>query len=295
MTFPSTYSLRARDFIAELGVDDECQLILAKAVERKEEDRWESVEEFCSTLGSYLERNTEEKRLIAPPPLPSVGPEPPRVIENQPFDLVVFGATGDLARRLLIPSIYRLHKGKSLPVGRIIGLARMDWSTEKFRRMSEDCCKDHLSSEEVSEEALAGFLKRLHYCRLASVEAAEMEPLAKLLDESPERLRIFYFATTPLLYGELVQSLSRAGLVTPTSRLALEEPSSVALASAETIDRLVSPVFRENQDLSDRSFSRPGGGPESSGSEIWQHSFRAPLECQLHRSCPDHRCGNFRN
>ena len=166
----------------------------------------------------------------------------------QPFDMVVVGASGDLARRKLLPALYFLHKYGALPLpGRIIGAARPEWSRETYLESVKKSALEHIPPEELSDELWASFAERLDYVRLAATEVESFTALKALLAEAGDRDRIFYLATPPDLYGDISRAFAAAGLVNERSRIVLEKPIGHDLASAQAINSRVGEVFREHQ------------------------------------------------
>ncbi len=168
----------------------------------------------------------------------------------QPFDYVVFGATGDLTMRKLLPSLYyRFCEGQMPGQARIIGAARSNLSDDDFRERAEKALIRFVKEADRKPDVMREFLGRIHY---ASVNGAESESswdnLTRLFEPADaERVRVFYLATSPGLYGKICQNLATRGLVTPRSRVVLEKPIGHDLASARRINDEVGEVFAEKQ------------------------------------------------
>ena len=167
---------------------------------------------------------------------------------SQPFDMVVIGGTGDLARRKLLPSLYFLHKyGELDPQGRIIAVARHEMSTEAYRQQVEEACRQEIPPEEFSDEVWASFAERFDYGAAPSADAKSYRALDERFDLSSDRIRVFYLATSPSIYGALAHALGEAGLVNEKSRIVLEKPVGRDLRSAEEINSRVGEIFQEDQ------------------------------------------------
>ncbi len=168
-----------------------------------------------------------------------------------PFDMIVIGATGDLAHRKLLPSLYLLHKdGELAASGRFIGVARQELSREGYVESVTSSTREHLAEGQLVAEPWRSFVERLHYLPLAATDAAAYGPLRELLETAAqveERVRIFYLATPPSLYGAIAQAVATAGLITPRSRIVLEKPIGSDLESAVAINASVGKVFAEDQ------------------------------------------------
>jgi glucose-6-phosphate 1-dehydrogenase len=165
-----------------------------------------------------------------------------------PFDLVVFGATGDLSLRKLFPSLlHRFLDGQIPAQSRIIGVARSDLDTERFRQMVHESRVEFAPDACVDADKCAEFLGHIDYVQLdASAPASKWVPLAKALGSGGEKVRVFYLSTAPGLFVTIAQRLSEAGMVTPASRIVLEKPVGRDLASSRAINEGVGQVFSEN-------------------------------------------------
>ena len=165
-----------------------------------------------------------------------------------PFDLVVFGATGDLSLRKLFPALlHRFLDGQIPPQSRIIGAARSDLDTDAFRKMVEESRGKFAPGACVDEAKCAEFMQHVEYVRIdGSAPASEWGPLRKALGNGKNTARIFYLATAPSLFVTIAQRLAEAELATPDSRIVLEKPIGRDLASARQINEGVGAVFDEH-------------------------------------------------
>jgi glucose-6-phosphate 1-dehydrogenase len=164
-----------------------------------------------------------------------------------PFDLVVFGATGDLSLRKLFPALlHRFLDGQIPPQSRIIGAARSDLDTASFRKMVEESRAKFSPDACVDEAKCAEFMKHVEYVRIdGSAPASEWGSLRAALGNGKNNARIFYLATAPSLFVTIAQRLAEAELVTPGARIVLEKPIGRDLASAREINDGVGAVFDE--------------------------------------------------
>jgi glucose-6-phosphate 1-dehydrogenase len=170
-----------------------------------------------------------------------------KIIPVPIFDGVVFGATGDLTLRKLLPALYyRFRDGQMLEGSRIVGAARSALSDDGYRDKARQALEEHVLPDDLDPAVLRRFLACLHYAAIdAASDKASWGGLIDLLD--PERIRVFYLATAPALYGPICHNLAAAGLVTPRSRVVLEKPIGRDLASAQAINDQVGTVFTEAQ------------------------------------------------
>ncbi|KXV18287.1 glucose-6-phosphate dehydrogenase [Gluconobacter oxydans] len=168
----------------------------------------------------------------------------------EPFDYVIFGATGDLTMRKLLPALYnRLRMGQIPDDACIIGAARTKLDREAYVARARDALERFLPSDILSPGLVERFLARLDYVTLdSSREGPQWDALKSLLAKAqPDRVRVYYFATAPQLYGSICENLNRYGLITPTSRVVLEKPIGTNMATATAINDGVGQYFPEKQ------------------------------------------------
>ncbi|MEZ5448603.1 MAG: glucose-6-phosphate dehydrogenase [Thiolinea sp.] len=169
------------------------------------------------------------------------------VIPVEPFDLVIFGGTGDLAMRKLLPALYhRDADGQIPPASRIIGLARTEQGVDEFRAQAREALHKRIPAAELNPEALERFIGRLDY-RLNDVTDAEgWSELVGLLQQRPEHIRVYYLAVGPSLFGVIAQGLAKNGLSGNQARLVVEKPLGHDLDSARQLNREIGAVFDES-------------------------------------------------
>jgi glucose-6-phosphate 1-dehydrogenase len=162
--------------------------------------------------------------------------------------MVVIGGTGDLARRKLFPSLYFLHRdGQLADAGKIVAVARHEVPLEQFLADVEESARREIPEKEWEEAAWQAFMQRISYHAAPNADAESYRALAEHLSSDSGRVRVFYLATTPKLYGDLAQALDGAGLITERSRIVLEKPIGHDLATAEAINARVGEFFQEEQ------------------------------------------------
>lgn len=165
-----------------------------------------------------------------------------------PFDLVLFGGTGDLALRKLLPALYLRHHEQQLPEqGRIICAARGKHSTEEFIAIMEEAARRHVKPEEFHSDSWSSFCQRVLYLRIDITLQEDYKPLQQVLAEYPERVRVFYLSTAPGLFSRICSGVHEAGLITEKSRVALEKPLGRDLQSALQINDELTDAFAEQQ------------------------------------------------
>jgi len=169
-----------------------------------------------------------------------------RIIQVEPFDLVVFGATGDLAQRKLLPALYHRDATGQIPDDALIlGVSRRPLNDDDFRGMARKAvCGD---GEEVDQDTLEKFLGRLHYLPADAGDDAGWPKVTAWLGERPGRVRVFYLATAPELFGPICHRLGEAGLAGDGARVVVEKPIGKSLASAREVNDAVGAYFTEDR------------------------------------------------
>lgn len=173
----------------------------------------------------------------------------------QPCLLAIFGASGDLAGRKLLPALFRLDQAGALaPQSRILGLARTAWSDQEF----QEHVAQALARQEISPQAAQGFLARLCYQPLVYDEPASYQQLALRLGALEAQWqtggrRVFNLAIPPSLYATVATMIGQAGLADPVpgedtwTRLVVEKPFGRDLASAQALNQAIGAHFGEAQ------------------------------------------------
>jgi len=174
----------------------------------------------------------------------------------QPCAVVIFGATGDLTHRKLVPALYNIAADGELPPAvAVVGFARRPKTDDDFRKEMEEATRK-FSRQTVRDEIWAGFAKSLFYHQSEFGDEAGYKKLAERLDkldaESGTRgNRLFYFAASPEQFETIVENLQKAGLNKARegswARVILEKPFGTDLKSAQHLNRVVQSAFAENQ------------------------------------------------
>lgn len=161
--------------------------------------------------------------------------------------LLLFGATGDLARRKLLPSLYALHEDGLINEHlRIIGTARSEMDDAGYRDMARDALAEFLPEDRQNDAALEGFLDRLGYQALDASTLDGFQALADKLGDVSEGLAIF-LSTAPFLFEPTIAGLQSAGLTGSHVRIGLEKPLGNDLETSAAINDAVASVFSESQ------------------------------------------------
>lgn len=171
-----------------------------------------------------------------------------RTIQVSPFDLVVFGGTGDLAARKLLPALYQRDRAGQLPnEGRIIAVSRRAQSDDTYHDFVRHSLEAHVQPADLDKAAVKRFISRVHYRCADATGDAGWDDLAALLASGADHVRTFYFAVSPDLFAPISQQIGRFGLVTPESRVVLEKPLGKTGAGARAVNEAVGQVFSESQ------------------------------------------------
>jgi glucose-6-phosphate 1-dehydrogenase len=169
-----------------------------------------------------------------------------------PATLVIFGASGDLTRRKLLPAIYHLSRGQRLPAHfHVIGVARTAMSDEQFRQQFHDSLKE-FAGLKAPDEISTALARELTYLAGEMDDPALYTRLAAAVQERGEGGALFYLAIPPSVYGTVAERLSAASLTKPRSenewrRIIVEKPFGTDLASAQALNRELHAHLDESQ------------------------------------------------
>jgi glucose-6-phosphate 1-dehydrogenase len=164
------------------------------------------------------------------------------------FDLVLFGGTGDLAWRKLLPALFQAFRHGTLPAdGRIIGVARDDLSDQQYRALIRTRFDEVELAKRPSPEEFDRFAALLHFLRMDLSQPQDYARLAAVLHERNADTVVMYLATAPSLFTVACEQLAAAGLNTANTRLVLEKPLGHDLASNRAINEAVRGVLAEQQ------------------------------------------------
>ncbi len=164
------------------------------------------------------------------------------------FDLIIFGGTGDLAMRKLLPAMYHRDGDRQLTGdSRIIAASRGDLGRDEYLARVEDALRQNLREGEFDDDQWASFRERIHYVQADAIDHSNWSGLVDILGGFEDRVRVAYLATAPRLFGPIAQGLKANGLVNERSRIVLEKPIGRDHASALEINDAVGTCFQENQ------------------------------------------------
>ncbi len=171
---------------------------------------------------------------------------------KQPVTIVIFGASGDLTRRKLVPGLFSLFCRGVLPEQfAIAGFARSEMSSEAFRQQMR-AALDEFYPGDIDPAAWQQFAGRLHYMPGGFTDAGDYARLASFLTEleNDPSNRLYYLATAPQFFGEIIDQLGDADLVRESDgwrRVVIEKPFGHDLASARALNHQIHAVLDEHQ------------------------------------------------
>ena len=169
-----------------------------------------------------------------------------RVIPVDPFDLVIFGGTGDLARRKILPGLYRRFAAGQMPEdARVIGAARSDLDDAGYRREIKAALDEFLDKKGRDAKTIKAFLDRLHYVTIDATGEGGWKALKKRVRE--DVVQAFYFSVAPSLFGPLAERLHEHEIAGPDARIVVEKPFGRDLDSARALNKTLRDHFREEQ------------------------------------------------
>ena len=165
--------------------------------------------------------------------------------------VIIFGASGDLTGRKLVPALFELHRKGRLPLPiKIVGFSRTPMSDEDFRNKLRESCETFLP-DSFTPELWDSFAPMLHYQSGDIAAADSFTQLEKRLRELGADHRLYYLSTAPQFYAQTVQQLGEAGMAAESGdqsrRIVIEKPFGTDLESARQLNASVHKVFKEQQ------------------------------------------------
>jgi glucose-6-phosphate 1-dehydrogenase len=176
-------------------------------------------------------------------------------VQNDPCSegvaIVIFGVTGDLARRKLMPALYENAKQDRLPKPfYILGFARRAWSHEKMRKVLRQGVYDHGRTRPVDVRVLDRLLENAYYVESTFQDPAGYAKLDDVLTQIGVKNMLFYLSTPPSSYGSIVENIGRSKLESCPEgwrRIVVEKPFGRDLETALALDNKLHSVFKEDQ------------------------------------------------
>ena len=161
-----------------------------------------------------------------------------QIIPVDPFDYVIFGGTGDLAQRKLLPALYHRDFDGQLPdAARLIGASRSDLTAKQYQDFARKALETHVPEQHRDETSLVRFLQRLDYIPIDATSNGGWDELKSTLETGDDgRIRAFYLAVGPGLFGPIAAQMDNHGLIDDRTRLVIEKtarPGSCLRAGIE--------------------------------------------------------------
>ena len=170
-----------------------------------------------------------------------------RVIPVDPFDLVIFGGTGDLARRKILPGLFRRYCSSQMPPdARIIGAARSSMDRAAYQALAAEAIREFGGDRACEDGTLENFLECLDYVAIDAKGTGGWETLRDKMAGS-DRIEAYYFSVAPSLFGVLAERLQSYGMADDTARIVVEKPFGRDLATARELNATLAKYFDEKQ------------------------------------------------
>ncbi|NKB27480.1 MAG: glucose-6-phosphate dehydrogenase [Rhodobacteraceae bacterium] len=169
-----------------------------------------------------------------------------RTIPVAPFDLVIFGGTGDLARHKILPGLFRRFLAGQMPEdARVIGCARGDLTDAAYRRMIKEAIEEFTPKAIRKAKDVTAFVNHLHYVKVDAVGTAGWKDLKAHMRDGV--IRAFYFSVGPSLFGAIAERLHSHTIADRDSRIVVEKPFGRDLESAKALNGTLAEHFDEHQ------------------------------------------------
>jgi len=165
------------------------------------------------------------------------------------FDLVIFGGSGDLSMRKLLPAMYRSYEQGNVPDNsKIMVCCRTQHDFDNMKHTIKDKLQKFLEQDSFSEEQWQKFAYLIEPVLLDLTDLEKgWESFASKFESNPDRIRVFYLAVVSSIYGIACDNLAKMNLITENSRLIVEKPLGYDYPSAEAINEKISEYFEEDQ------------------------------------------------
>ncbi len=169
-----------------------------------------------------------------------------RVIPVETFDLVIFGGTGDLARRKILPGLFRRYCAGQMPKdARIIGVARSEYDKDAYAAFVAEAIREFAGGKPCDDGTLDGFLTCLDYVQINAKGTEGWQEMAAMMRDGV--VRAFYFSVAPSLFGALAERIESNGMRTDATRIVVEKPFGHDLATAKALNASLAAYFDESQ------------------------------------------------
>ncbi len=165
-----------------------------------------------------------------------------------PFEMIIFGATGDLARRKIFPALYHRFVDGQIPENsRLIGVSRSRHTREEFQDLIYNNYCEFVGEDSLDQDSWDAFISLVDYVPVDVKGEDDWRLLAEKVGKESDLIRVFYLAMPPSMFAGICQGLEKVGLAHATSRVVLEKPIGTDFDSADAINEGVSKVFQEDR------------------------------------------------
>ncbi|MEM9968192.1 MAG: glucose-6-phosphate dehydrogenase [Pseudomonadota bacterium] len=170
-----------------------------------------------------------------------------RVIPVDTFDLVIFGGTGDLARRKILPALFRRFRAGQIPKNaRVIGSARAPLDPDEYRALVAQSIEEFGDQAEATPSDVTAFLQQINYVAIDARGDTGWSALQKAM-AADGRIQAYYFSVSPALFGDLAERLKTWHLADDAARIVVEKPFGRDLATAQSLNATLAAYFNEQQ------------------------------------------------
>lgn len=171
-----------------------------------------------------------------------------RVIPVEPFDLVIFGGTGDLARRKILPGLYRRFRDGQIGEGtQLIGAARSELDDAGYRDFVKNALTEFMPGGTLDKKSVSGFLNLLSYVAVDAKGTAGWKELGARVRKEKGVVQAFYFSVGPSLFGDLAERLHKHKIAGAEARIVVEKPFGHNLETARALNATLAKHFHETQ------------------------------------------------
>lgn len=165
-----------------------------------------------------------------------------------PADIVIFGGRGNLSQNKIIPALYHRFRDEQLPKqSRIITVDSAKLSLGRYLSQTENNCRKAIKKKDFTKTSWAEFARKIDYISIDAEDVGSYGALSEILAKQPRKVRIFYLATPSDIFSTICYHLKATGLITEDSRVVLEKPLGLGLASFKKINQEVLECFSEKQ------------------------------------------------
>ena len=170
------------------------------------------------------------------------------ILPAAPFDCIVIGGTGDLARRKLLPALYQRFADGQIPDDcRVIGASRRAMSDADYQAMTRLALTEFIDESDRDDATMERFVKIVSYITLDAASGEDWRELAAVLAPNTTKIRAFYLAVGPDLFDDICARISEFDLVTACTRVVIEKPIGRDLESARMVNDAIARAFTEDQ------------------------------------------------